>query len=216
MVEAGGLPEVACTVWSNLVRVAGLRAGELALIQGGAGGIGTHAIQVATALGARVAATAGNPQGLQRCRELGAELAIDYHDTDIAEQLRAATDGRGADVILDNMGAAALTDNLDRLAPGGRLVIIGLQGGTKAQIDLGALLRKRASVAATNLRGRPTDGPDGKAAIVAEVHSGLWPLIEAGRVKPVVHAELPMDQAAEAHRLLEAGGVVGKILLVTP
>jgi putative PIG3 family NAD(P)H quinone oxidoreductase len=214
--DAGGLPEVACTVWSNLVGQAGLRAGELVLIQGGTGGIGTHAIQVASALGARVAATAGSPERLARCRELGAELAIDYHDQNIADQLREATDGRGADVILDNMGASALADNIDRLAPGGRLVIIGLQGGTKTELDINRLLRKRASVAATNLRGRPVDGPDGKAAIVAEVRAGLWPLIEAGRVKPVVHASLPMDQAAEAHRLLGAGGVIGKLLLVNP
>jgi putative PIG3 family NAD(P)H quinone oxidoreductase len=216
LTDAGGLPEVACTVWSNLVGQAGLRAGELVLIQGGTGGIGTHAIQVAAALGARVAATAGTPERLARCRELGAELAIDYHDKNLADQLREASDGRGADVILDNMGAAALADNIDRLAPGGRLVIIGMQGGTKAEIDLSRLLRKRASVAATNLRGRPVDGPDGKAAIVAEVRAGLWPLIEAGRVKPVVHASLPMDQAGEAHRLLDQGGVIGKFLLVNP
>ena len=216
LTDAGGLPEVACTVWSNLVGQAGLRAGELVLIQGGTGGIGTHAIQVASALGARVAATAGSPERLARCRQLGAELAIDYHDKNIADQLREATAGRGADVILDNMGACALADNIDRLAPGGRLVIIGLQGGTKTELDINRLLRKRASVAATNLRGRPVDGPDGKAAIVAEVRAGLWPLIEAGRVKPVVHAELPMDQAAEAHRLLDAGGVIGKLLLVNP
>jgi putative PIG3 family NAD(P)H quinone oxidoreductase len=216
LVDAGGLPEVACTVWSNLVGVAGLRAGELVLIQGGTGGIGTHAIQVAAGLGARVAATAGSPERLERCRELGAELAIDYHDKDIADQLREATDGRGADVILDNMGASALADNIDRLAPGGRLVIIGLQGGTKTELDLNKMLRKRATIAATNLRGRPTDGPDGKAAIVAEVRSGLWPLLESGRVKPVVHARLPMNEAGEAHRLLGEGGVIGKLLLVNP
>jgi putative PIG3 family NAD(P)H quinone oxidoreductase len=216
LIDAGGLPEVACTVWSNLVGVAGLRAGELVLIQGGTGGIGTHGIQVAAALGARVAATAGNPERLERCRELGAELAIDYHDKDIADQLREATGGRGADVILDNMGAAALADNIDRLAPGGRLVIIGLQGGTKTEIDLSTVLRKRASIAATNLRGRPTDGPDGKAVIVAEVRAGLWPLIESGRVKPVVHARLPLPEASEAHRLLGEGGVIGKLLLVNP
>ncbi|MDT7592656.1 MAG: hypothetical protein QOH45_2187 [Pseudonocardiales bacterium] len=216
LVDAGGLPEVACTVWSNLVGVAGLRAGELVLIQGGTGGIGTHAIQVAAGLGARVAATAGSPERLERCRELGAELAIDYHDKDIADQLREATDGRGADVILDNMGASALADNIDRLAPGGRLVIIGLQGGTKTELDLNRMLRKRATIAATNLRGRPTDGPDGKAAIVAEVRSGLWPLLESGRVKPVVHARLPMNEASEAHRLLGEGGVIGKLLLVNP
>jgi NADPH:quinone reductase-like Zn-dependent oxidoreductase len=207
---------VACTVWSNLVGVAGLRAGELVLIQGGTGGIGTHAIQVAAGLGARVAATAGSPERLERCRARGAELAIDYHDKNIADQLREATDGRGADVILDNMGASALADNIDRLAPGGRLVIIGLQGGTKTELDINRMLRKRVSIAATNLRGRPTDGPDGKAAIVAEVRSGLWPLLESGRVKPVVHARIPMNEAGEAHRLLGEGGVIGKLLLVNP
>jgi putative PIG3 family NAD(P)H quinone oxidoreductase len=216
LIDAGGLPEVACTVWSNLVGVAGLRAGELVLIQGGTGGIGTHAIQVAAALGARVAATAGSPERLERCRELGAELAIDYHDKNIADQLREATDGRGADVILDNMGASALADNIDRLAPGGRLVIIGLQGGTKTELDINRMLRKRVSIAATNLRGRPTDGPDGKSAIVAEVRSGLWPLLESSRVKPVVHARVPMNEAGEAHRLLGEGGVIGKLLLVNP
>jgi putative PIG3 family NAD(P)H quinone oxidoreductase len=215
LVDAAGLPEVACTVWSNLVGAARLRAGELALIQGGSGGIGTHAIQVAAALGARVAATA-NSSRLDLCRELGAELAIDYNEDNIAEQLREATDGRGADVILDNMGASALADNIDRLAPGGRLVIIGLQGGIKAEINLNAMLRKRTSVIATNLRGRPVDGPDGKGAIVAATRTELWPLIAAGKVKPVVHARIPMNEAGEAHRQLDAGGVVGKLLLVRP
>jgi putative PIG3 family NAD(P)H quinone oxidoreductase len=212
--DAGGLPEVACTVWSNLVGVAGLKAGEMLLVQGGSGGIGTHAIQVAAALGARVAATAGSAERLDRCRELGAELALDYHSEHIADALREATDGRGADVILDNMGAKALADNIDRLAPGGRLVIIGMQGGVKAEIDLGKLLRKRGTVAATNLRGRPTEGPDGKAAIVASVREGLWPLIETGQVQPVIHTRLPMSDAATAHRLFDDGGVVGKVLLI--
>lgn len=212
--EAGGLPEVACTVWSNLFGVAGLKPGDLVLIQGGSGGIGTHAIQVAAALGARVAATAGSPERLERCRELGAELAIDYHAADIADRLREASDGRGADVILDNMGAAALADNIDRLAPGGRLVIIGMQGGATAEINLGKLLRKRGSVIATNLRGRPADGPDGKADIVAGTRAQVWPLIGTGQVKPIVHTRLPMADAAAAHRLFDDGGVVGKVLLL--
>lgn len=212
--EAGGLPEVACTVWSNLVGAAGLKPGEMVLIQGGSGGIGTHAIQVAAALGARVAATAGSPERLERCRELGAELAIDYHAADVAERLREATDGRGADIILDNMGAAALADNIDRLAPGGRLVIIGMQGGATAEINLGKLLRKRGSVIATNLRGRPAEGPGGKAEVVAAVREGVWPLIETGQVQPVVHTRLPLADAAAAHRLFDDGGVVGKVLLV--
>jgi putative PIG3 family NAD(P)H quinone oxidoreductase len=215
--DAGGLPEVACTVWSNLVMAAGLKPGELLLVQGGSGGIGTHAIQVATALGSRVAATAGNEERLALCRELGAELALDYHEPDpVADALREATDGRGADVILDNMGAKALAANLDRLAPGGRLVVIGMQGGVKAELDLGKLLRKRGAVMATNLRGRPTEGPDGKAAIVAAVREGLWPLIEKGQVKPVVHTRLPMPEAGDAHRLFDEGGVIGKVLLERP
>jgi len=212
--DAGGLPEVACTVWSNLVTVAGLKKGELLLVQGGSGGIGTHAIQVAAALGARVAATAGSTERLDRCRELGAELALDYHSGHIADALREATDGRGADVILDNMGAKALADNIDRLAPGGRLVIIGMQGGVKTEINLGKLLTKRGTISATNLRGRPVDGPDGKAAIVASVLDGLWPLIETGQVQPVVHTRLPMSDASTAHRLFDDGGVVGKVLLI--
>lgn len=212
--DAGGLPEVACTVWSNLVAVAGLKKGELLLVQGGSGGIGTHAIQVAAALGARVAATAGSTERLDRCRELGAELALDYHSGHIADALREATDGRGADVILDNMGAKALADNIDRLAPGGRLVIIGMQGGVKTEINLGKLLTKRGTISATNLRGRPVDGPDGKAAIVASVLDGLWPLIETGQVQPVVHTRLPMSDASTAHRLFDDGGVVGKVLLI--
>jgi NADPH2:quinone reductase len=216
LIEAAGLPEAACTVWSNLIGAARMRAGELVLIQGGAGGIGSHAIQVAAALGARVAATAGNDERRHVCLDLGAELAINYRDTDIADQLRNISEGRGADVILDNMGAAALADNVSRLAPGGRLVIIGMQGGAKAELDISGLLRKRGSVIATNLRGRPTNGPDGKAAIVADVRENLWPLIEAGNVKPVTAARLPIEQASEAHRMLEAGGLVGKFLLVTP
>ncbi len=215
VIEAGGLPEIACTVWSNLVGVGRLRAGELVLINGGSGGVGTHAIQVARAIGARVAATAGSPERLQRCRELGAEIVIDYHG-DVPAALRAATGGRGADVVLDNMGAAALSTNLDALDPDGRLVIIGLQGGTRAELDIGAMLRKRATVSATNLRGRPADGPAGKSAIVTAVRDGLWPLIAAGHVRPVVHATLGLDHAAQAHRLVEAGGVVGKVLLVPP
>lgn len=212
LVTAAGLPEVACTVWSNVATAGRLRAGETFLVQGGSSGIGTHAIQVARALGARVAATAGAPDRLQRCRDLGADIVIDYHD-DIAAELKEATDGHGADVILDNMGAKGLAANLDALAPDGRLLIIGLQGGGTAELDIGALLRKRGSVTAMGLRGRPVDGRNGKGAVVAEVVEHVWPMIADGRVKPVVHAAVPMPEAAEAHRQLEAGGVVGKLLL---
>ncbi|GAA2548442.1 NAD(P)H-quinone oxidoreductase [Pseudonocardia hydrocarbonoxydans] len=215
LVTAAGLPEVACTVWSNIVMAGRLASGETFLVQGGSSGIGTHAIQVAAALGARVAATAGAPDRLERCRELGADIVIDYHD-DIAAELKKATDDHGADVILDNMGAKGLAGNLDALAPDGRLVIIGLQGGTKAELDIGALLRKRGSVTAMGLRGRPVDGPHGKGAVVAAVAANVWPMIADGRVRPIVHGSMPMTDAAEAHRTLEAGGVVGKILLTTP
>lgn len=214
LITAAGLPEVACTVWSNLVATAGLRAGETLLVQGGTSGIGTHAVQVAKALGARVAVTA-NPERLDRCRELGADIAIDY-TSDFAAALKEATDGHGADVILDNMGAKALAANIEALAMDGRLLVIGLQGGTKAQIDLNKLLRKRGSLIATSLRSRPVDGPHGKAAIVAGVREQVWPMFADGRVRPVVHDRFSLDRAADAHRMLEKGGVVGKLLLVRP
>ncbi|HXV94617.1 MAG TPA: NAD(P)H-quinone oxidoreductase [Pseudonocardia sp.] len=214
-VAAGGLPEVACTVWSNVVMAGHLAAGETFLVQGGSSGIGTHAIQVAKALGARVAATAGAPDRLERCRELGADIVIDYHD-DVPAELRKATGGHGADVILDNMGAKGLAANLEALAPDGRLLVIGLQGGTTAELDLGALLRKRGSVTAMGLRGRPVEGPHGKGAVVAAVREHLWPMLADGRVRPVVHETFPMDRAADAHRALERGGVVGKLLLEVP
>jgi putative PIG3 family NAD(P)H quinone oxidoreductase len=213
LVTAGSLPEVACTVWSNVVSHAALKAGETFLVQGGTSGIGTHAIQVAKALGARVAATAGNPDRLQACLDLGADIAIDYHD-DIAEQLKKATDGHGADVILDNMGAKGLPNNVAALASDGRLMVIGMQGGVKAELNLGALLSKRASVTAMSLRGRPVEGPNSKATVVAGVREEVWPMIADGRVKPIVHARFPLRDAAEAHRMLDAGGVVGKLLLV--
>ncbi|MGH3972109.1 MAG: NAD(P)H-quinone oxidoreductase [Pseudonocardiaceae bacterium] len=209
VVTAGGVPEVACTVWSTVVMHAGLTAGELLLVHGGSGGVGTHAIQVGTALGAQVATTASAAR-LPHCAELGAQILIDYREQDFAEQLH----GR-ANVILDNMGAKYLSRNLTALAPDGRLVVIGLQGGTTAELDLSALLPKRASVAAIGLRGRPVEGPHGKVAICADVVTWLWPMFGNGRVKPVVHATLPLAQAAQAHQMLEAGGVVGKILLTT-
>jgi putative PIG3 family NAD(P)H quinone oxidoreductase len=213
LVAAAGLPEVASTVWSNVVNTGRLTAGETFLVQGGTSGIGTHAIQVAKALGARVAATAGAPNRLERCRELGADIAIDYHD-DIPAELKKATDGHGADVILDNMGAKGLAANLDALANDGRLMIIGMQGGVKAELDINKLLRKRASITAMSLRGRPVHGPHGKGAIVAGVREQVWPMFAEGRVRPVVHGTVPMQDAREAHRQLDEGGVVGKLLLV--
>ena len=213
LVSAAALPEVACTVWSNVVMLARLSAGEVLLVHGGAGGIGTHAIQVGRALGARVAVTAGSAERLERCRELGAEITVNYRDQDFVEVVRAGTDGHGADVVLDNMGASYLTRNLSVLATGGRLAVIGMQGGSTAEIDLGMLLGKRATVSATGLRYRPVDGADGKGRIISAVVDGLWPLVAAGEVKPVVGRVVPMRDAADAHRAVMAGDVVGKVLL---
>jgi putative PIG3 family NAD(P)H quinone oxidoreductase len=214
LVTAGGLPEVACTVWSNVVAAGRLAAGETFLVQGGSSGIGTHAIQVAKALGARVVTTA-SPQRADRCLQLGADVVVDYHE-DVPTQIAKATGGRGVDVILDNMGAKALAANVAMLGADGRLLIIGMQGGTKAEVDLNALLRKRGSITAMSLRGRPVAGPHGKGAVVAGVRAQVWPMLADGRVRPVVHATVPLDHAADAHRQLEAGGVVGKILLAVP
>jgi putative PIG3 family NAD(P)H quinone oxidoreductase len=210
-VDAAGLPEVACTVWSNVVMLAGLTAGDVLLVHGGAGGVGTHAIQIGVAL-ATVACTARG-RGLDVCRELGATITVDYREQDFVAEVLRATGGRGADIVLDNMGAAYLDRNLRVLATGGRLVVIGMQGGTTAELNLSRLVARRAIVTATALRSRPVDGPGGKAEIIAAVRRRVWPLIAAGRVRPVVHARLPLAEAARAHRMLHDGGVVGKILL---
>lgn len=210
LVEAAALPEVACTVWSNVFMVAGLQPSETLLVHGGAGGIGTMAIQLATALGARVLTTAGSADKLERCRELGAAVAINYREEDFVAVAKEATDGAGVDVVLDNMGAAYLSRNVDVLAKGGRLVVIGMQGGTKGELDLGVLLGKRGAVIATTLRARPVEE---KAAICAAVVEHVWPLVADGVVRPIVHTTLPLADAADAHRLMEDSGHVGKILL---
>jgi len=213
LVTAAALPEVACTVWSNLFMVAGLRPAETLLVHGGAGGIGTFAIQLGAALGARVFTTAGTPEKRELVRELGAEGAIDYHEEDFVEVVKTATGGSGADVILDNMGASYLARNVSALADKGRLVIIGMQGGTKAELDINALLRKRGAIIATALRSRPAED---KAAICASVVEHVWPLVADGSVRPMVHATLPLDQALQAHALMESGEHSGKILLTNP
>lgn len=210
LVDAAALPEVACTVWSNVFMTAALAPGEWLLVHGGSSGIGTMAIQLAHALGAHVAVTAGSAEKLEVCRSLGAEVLVNYRAEDFVEAVKAATDGAGVDVILDNMGAKYLARNVDALAAYGRLVVIGLQGGTRAELDLGVLLRKRASVAATSLRARPADE---KAAIVAAVREHVWPLVASGAVRPIVHARMPLAQAADAHRLLESSTHIGKVLL---
>jgi len=212
LIDAAGLPEVTCTVWSNVFMTAGLRPGEVLLVHGGSSGIGTMAIQLGREAGARVAVTAGSEDKLRRCEELGAEVLVNYREQDFVEVVREATEGHGADVVLDNMGAKYLGRNVQVLAPNGRVVTIGLQGGRRGELDLGALLAKRAAVIATSLRARPASE---KATIVAAVREHVWPLIEAGRVRPVIHARLPLAEAAAGHRLLEESGHVGKVLLTT-
>ncbi len=211
--DAAALPEVACTVWSNIMMAAHLADGELLLIHGGASGIGTHAIQVATALGNRVAVTAGSRSKLDLCAELGAETLISYRDEDFVARVNNATDGRGADVILDIMGAAYLDRNLDALAPDGRLVIIGMQGGIKGEFNIAKAVAKRLHVIGTSLRGRPVDGANGKRAIVDAVVDSVWPMIGDGRVRPIIGARFPIADAAEAHRVLASGETFGKVLL---
>lgn len=186
LVAAAALPEVACTVWSNVVMHAGLSEGEVLLVHGGAGGIGTHAIQVGKALGATVAVTAGSPDRLERCGQLGADITINYREQDFVEEVKR--EAGGADVILDNMGAKYLGRNIDALATGGRLVVIGMQGGTKAELNLGKLIAKRASIAATTLRARPVEE---KGEIVAAVREHLWPMVELGTVRPVIGQAFP-------------------------
>jgi putative PIG3 family NAD(P)H quinone oxidoreductase len=211
--EAAALPEVACTVWSNLGMTAHLASGQTVLFHGGASGIGTHGIQVAKAMGCRVAVTAGSAEKLDVCRTLGADVTINYRDEDFVERIKAETDGLGADVILDLMGASYLDRNVDALAPDGRIVNIGFQGGLKGELNLGKLMSKRAGIISTALRSRQVDGPSGKAAIVASVLANVWPMIADGRVRPIIGAELPIEEAAEAHRLLNSGDVHGKVLL---
>lgn len=209
--DAAALPEVACTVWSNIVMTAHLAPGELILLHGGASGIGTHAIQVAKALGNRVAVTAGSRSKLDVCAELGADLLISYRDEDFVA--RVNNEAGGANVIFDIMGAAYLDRNLDALAPDGRLVIIGMQGGIKAELNIAKMVPKRLSVIATSLRGRPVDGANGKGAIVDAVVDSVWPMIDDGRVRPIIGARFPITEAAEAHRVLASGETFGKVLL---
>ncbi|MFF2504277.1 NAD(P)H-quinone oxidoreductase [Streptomyces sp. NPDC058067] len=210
LVTAAALPEVTATVWSNVFMIAHLRPGETFLVHGGSSGIGTMAVQLAKAVGARVAVTAGTKEKLDRCAELGADILINYREQDFVEEIERATDGAGADVILDNMGAKYLDRNIRALATNGRLAIIGMQGGVKGELNIATLLNKRGAITATSLRGRPLAE---KAAIVAAVREHVWPLISAGRVRPIVDRKLPMSDAAQAHRVVEEGGHIGKVLL---
>jgi putative PIG3 family NAD(P)H quinone oxidoreductase len=211
LVDAAALPEVTSTVWSNVFMTAGLRPGEVLLVHGGSSGIGTMAIQLALQVGARVAVTAGSPAKLKRCAALGAEILVNYHEEDFVDAVRAATDGHGADVVLDNMGASYLARNLQVLAFNGRIAVIGMQGGVKTELNINDLMAKRGALIATSLRARPAAE---KAAIVASVVENVWPLVDSGAVHPVIHERLPLAKAADAHRLMTESSHIGKILLV--
>ncbi len=205
LTETASVVEVACTVWSNLGMLAGLREGQTVLIHGGGGGVGTFAIQLCKALGARVAVTAGSAEKLETCRELGADILINYREEDFSEVLK----GR-CDVILDIIGAKYLRQNLRALNEDGQLIIIGLQGGLKTEINLGALLPRRLSVRGTTLRARDAAG---KAEVVRSTIDNVWPMLADGRVRHHIHATLPLADAARAHELLDSGEVTGKIVL---
>jgi putative PIG3 family NAD(P)H quinone oxidoreductase len=209
LVAAAGVAEVAATVVSNLGE-AGLKAGETFLVHGGAGGVGSFAIQYAKALGAIVVATAGTPAKADLCRSLGADQVLDYH-ADWAAGLKEATAARGADVILDIMGAKYLEDNVRSLARGGRLIVIGLQGGRKGTLDLNALLTRNGTVHATSLRYRPVAE---KAAIMAEVQAKAWPLFASGQLQLPPQRQFPLAEAGAAHSYLDSGAAVGKAVLV--
>lgn len=212
LVHAAALPEVACTVWNNVVQVGGLQAGQTLLVHGGGSGIGTMAVQVGAALGARVLVTAGSQQKIDVCVGLGAAAGINYRTEDFAARVKDLTDGRGADVVLDVVGAKYLGANVKALARGGRIVVIGLQGGVKGELPLGLLLAKGGSLHATSLRARPLDE---KQAIVADVEARLWPLVAAGTVRPVVDRVMPLADAGAAHEVLQRSEHVGKVLLAT-
>lgn len=211
LVEAAALPETACTVYSNVFLGARLTSGETLLVHGGGSGIGTMAIQLAKQAGAIVAVTAGSAEKLDACAKLGADITINYREEDFVAALMDATDGRGADVILDIVGAAYLARNIAALAPDGRITNIGMQQGRKAELDFGALMAKRGVIMSTTLRARPAAQ---KAQIVAAVRENVWPLVEEGLIRPVIDRELPMTQADEAHRVMTASTHLGKILLV--
>jgi len=210
VVEAAGLPETCFTVWTNAFERARLRAGERLLVHGGSSGIGTTAIQIASALGVRVFATAGSAEKCAACESLGAERAIDYRNEDFVAVVKEITGGEGVDVVLDIVGGTYAARNLAALRPEGRLAQIAVQEASKSQIDLFALMRKRLTIVGSTLRPQSVES---KARIAAALEETVWPLIEAGLVRPVIDSRLPLDQAAAAHARMEAGQHIGKILL---
>ena len=215
LTEAAALPEVLSTVWSNIVGRAQVQAGEWLLVHGGGSGIGTAAIQIARHLGVKIVVTVGSEKKAEFCRELGADAVINYREEDFVERVREICthdDGStGADVILDIIGAKYLERNIKALGTDGRLVIIGMQGGTKTEINLGWLMQPRKSVSATTLRARPKDQ---KIAIVAEVADRLWPAVVSGDIRPIIHEAMPLADVVRAHQTLEDGANIGKVLLI--
>jgi len=210
MIQAAAIPETSFTVWTNLFEDGRLAAGETVLVHGGSSGIGTSAIQLGRAFGARVLATAGSPEKCAACERLGATRAVNYRLEDFVAAVREATGGRGADVVLDIVGGDYTPRNLDALAPGGRLVVIGLIGGARTTLTLLPILQKRLTITGSTLRPRTVEE---KGRIAAALHARVWPLVESGAVTPVIHATLPLERAADAHRLIESGGHIGKIVM---
>jgi putative PIG3 family NAD(P)H quinone oxidoreductase len=211
LVAAGGLPEALATVWSNLVMIAGLTAGETVLVHGGSSGIGTIAIQLARALGCRVATTAGSPAKLAACEALGADILIDYHAEDFVERVKQETDGRGVDVVLDAVGGAYVERNLLALAKRGRIVLIGDQSQETGQLPVGLLMRKWASIHGSMLRARPVAE---KSEIMRSVRENAWPLVESRQIVPVIDGTFPLADARLAHERMESSAHIGKILLL--
>jgi NADPH2:quinone reductase len=212
VVHAAAIPETYFTVWTNVFERGRLASGETILVHGGTSGIGTTAIQLARAFGATVIATAGSDEKVRACEELGASRGINYRTQDFVAAVRESTDGRGVDVVLDIVGGDYLQRNLDCLGLHGRLVQIGLIGGSKAQIDLRAVLQRRLTLTGSTLRPRTVAE---KGALAREVHQHVWPLLESGKVRPLVAKTFPLEGAADAHRALEAGEVIGKVVLMT-
>ncbi len=210
LTQAASLPETFFTVWSNVFDRAALKPGETLLVQGGSSGIGTTAIQMAAALGHRVFATAGTPEKCAACEKLGAERAIHYRSEDFVEVVRSLTQGRGVDVILDMVGGDYVPRELKTLADDGRLVLIAFLGGAKATVDLNEIMRRRLVVTGSTLRPRPVAV---KAAIAQALLKNIWPLLESGKIRPVIHATYPLAEAARAHALMESSAHIGKIVL---
>jgi NADPH2:quinone reductase len=209
-IEAASLPETFFTVWSNVFDRAKLSGAETLLVQGGASGIGVTAIQMANALGHRVFATAGSDEKCRACEALGAEKGINYRSEDFVAVVKAATEGKGVDVILDMVAGAYVEREIECLADDGRLAIIALLGGSKATVDLGQLLRRRLTITASTLRPRSIAF---KADIVAKLRQHVWPLLESGKIKPVIYKVFPLEEAAHAHALMESSAHTGKIVL---